>query len=116
MTLAEIESLSDEMEECIENCFEAATVCEHCADECIQLGEEEMSRCIQLCRDVADVTTLHARFMARNSKYHADLAELCAELCEECAEECAQHDHDHCQRCAEVLPRCAESCREMASM
>ena len=74
-----------------------------------------MARCVRLCRDVADVTTMHARWMARNSGSHSDLAELCADLCEACAEECKQHDHEHCQSCAEILPQCVESCREMAS-
>lgn len=103
------------MAECIDNCFEAAQAAEWCADECIGLGDEDMSRCIRLCRDVADVTTLHARFMARNSGYESDLAKTCADLCEECADECEQHDHDHCQTCAEVLRECAETCRTMAS-
>ncbi len=101
------------MQECIDDCLEAAQVCEWCADESAD-GGEGMARCIRLCRDVADIASLHARFMARNSGYSEDLAELCADLCEECAEECEQHDHDHCQACAEILPKCAESCREMA--
>lgn len=115
MTVTEIDHLNDEMAECTNNCLEAAQVCEWCADECIQLGDEGMTRCIQLCRDVADLTTLHARFMARDSAYHAALAELCAEVCEECAAECEQHDHDHCQACVDVLRECADSCRDMAS-
>jgi hypothetical protein len=75
----------------------------------------DMTRCIRLCRDIADHTTLHARYMARDSAYSQNLAEECADLCEECADECEQHDHDHCQVCAEVLRDCAESCRRMAS-
>lgn len=52
------------------------------------MGNEEMARCIELCRDVADVTTLHARMMARDSDDSNDLAETCAELCEEFADSC----------------------------
>lgn len=114
MALA-IQSLTDEMAECVDNCFEAAQACEWCADECTRLGDEEMTRCIELCRDVADLTTLHARFMARDSEFHTDLAAICADICEECADECEQHDHDHCQLCADVVRECAESCRSMAS-
>jgi len=40
-------------------------VTELCANEC--LGSEEMDECARLCRDVADVASLHARFMARDS-------------------------------------------------
>jgi len=46
---------------------------EWCADEC--LGDEEMEECARLCRDVADIASLHARFMARNSNYSKQLAE-----------------------------------------
>lgn len=116
MTVSNTDHLSEEMSQCVENCFAAAEVCEHCADACIEMGDEGMSRCIQLCRDVADVTTLHARFMLRESEHHAQLAAVCADLCEDCADECSQHDEDHCQQCVDVLRRCAESCREMASI
>ena len=111
-TVSQIDRLSDEQEECIENCNEAAQVCEWCADEC--LGDEDMEQCARLCRDVADLASLHARFMARGSGYSSDLAEACANACEDCADECEQHDADHCQTCAEVLRECAEICRDMA--
>ncbi len=113
-TASSIDHLSDEERDCLENCFEAAEVCEWCADECAGEGEE-MAECLRLCRDVADVATLHARFMARDSAYSGHLAETCAEACEACADECDQHDAEHCQVCADVLRECAESCRTMAS-
>ncbi|MFD1647894.1 four-helix bundle copper-binding protein [Haloarchaeobius litoreus] len=112
-TLSKIDHLDDDARECIEICTEAAEACEWCADEC--LGDEEMEACARLCRDVADLTTLHARFMARDSNYSPQLAEACAGACEECAEECGRHDDEHCQVCAEVLTECAESCRNMMS-
>ena len=114
MALTEIDHVSGEMADCIDNCVEVAQACEWCADECASHGEE-MADCLRLCRDVADLATLHTRFMVRESSYNAALAELCADAYEECAEECEQHDHDHCQLCAEVLRKGAESCRHMAS-
>lgn len=112
-TVEKITHLSEAQRECIENCNEAAETSEWCADECI--GEEGMERCVRRCRDVADIASLHARFMARDSEYSGHLAEACAAACEDCAEECKQHDHHHhCQVNAEVLAECAESCRQMA--
>lgn len=115
MALTQIDHVAenDLMAECIDNCLDASQACEWCADEC--LGDESMKECARLCRDVADLTTMHARFMARNSNYSPQLAQACAEACEECAEECERHDAEHCQVCAEVLRDCAETCREMAS-
>lgn len=110
---ADIDRLSSEERDCIKHCNEAAAVCEWCADECI--GEEGMAECIRLCRDVADIASLHGRFMARDSDYSDSLAETCAEVCEACADECETHDHDHCQVCADVLQECARSCREMTA-
>lgn len=116
MALTEIDHVgeNEEMAKCIDDCFEAVQACEWCADECADEGEE-MAECIRLCRDVADLASLHARFMARNSDYSTQLAEACADACEACAEECARHDHEHCQVCADVVSECAESCRNMAT-
>jgi len=107
-TVSKTDRLSDEQRECIENCEEASAVCEWCGDEC--LGDADMEECARLSRDVADLTSLHARFMARDSDYSGQLTAACAA----CAEECSQHDADHCQVCAEVLTDCAETCRQMA--
>jgi hypothetical protein len=115
MALTQIDHVdgNDRMAECIDNCLDAVQACEWCADVC--LGDEKMEECARLCRDVADLTTMHARFMARNSSYSSQLAQVCAKACEECAAECERHDAEHCQVCAEVLRNCAETCREMAS-
>ena len=112
-TVSNIDHLSDDQRDCIENCNEASEVCEWCADEC--LGDSEMEQCARLCRDVADLASLHARLMARDSNYSEQLAQACAGACEECAEECERHEADHCQVCADVLRDCAESCRRMSA-
>ncbi len=116
MALTQIDHVeeNDRVAECIDDCFEAAQASEWCADECAGEGEE-MAECLRLCRDVADVATMHARFMARNSNYSPQLAEACAGACEECAEECERHDAEHCQVTADVLRKCADSCRNMLS-
>ena len=112
-SVSKISSLTHDQCECLENCTEAAQVAEWCADEC--LGDPEMEACARLCRDVADLTTMHARFMARDSAYSNSLAEVCAEACEACAGECKKHRAEHCQVCAKVLQMCAGSCRKMAT-
>ena len=60
--------ISDQMQECIDNCFEAAEVCDSCATSCLAQGNEDLARCINLCRDVSTLATTAALFMSRNSQ------------------------------------------------
>lgn len=113
-TVSKIDHLSDQQRDCIERCQEATEVCEWCSDACVDEGEG-MERCIRLCRDVVDLASLHARFIARDSGYSPELAGICADVCEECADECARHEADHCQVCVDVLRDCADSCRAMSA-
>jgi len=115
MAIQQLQQQDSEMSECIDNCSEAAQAAEMCANACIEAGNEEMADCIRLCRDVADLTSMHARFMSRNSAFHAELASTCADACEACIEECKQFDMEECQTCVAVLEPAAESCRSMAA-
>lgn len=88
------------------------TACETCMTLCL---EEEhahhMVACIQLDRDCADICTLTARFVARNSPHAKHVMRECIEICQACYEECRKHDHEHCQKCAEACLECADACR-----
>lgn len=86
----------------------AAAVCEWCADRCLDEGPE-MARCVRLCHDVADLATVNATFVARDSAFGPDLAVVFASAAEECADECKRHPHDHCRECAAVLARAVDS-------
>lgn len=108
-TVGDVDHLSAQQRDCIDNCLAAVQACEWCADQCV--GDEAMAECARLCRDVADIASLHARFLARNSAYSAQFAESCARACDECAQVCDRHDAAHCRTCVEVLRECAESCR-----
>ena len=106
--------LTERERECLVRCREAAAACERCADESAPHGSE-MVECVRLCRDVADVASLHARALARGSAHREALAGLCATVCEDCADECDRHDHDHCRACVDVLRECAEACEAMVA-
>jgi hypothetical protein len=114
MALTEL-GLREDVEACMDDCFEAAQAAERCADACIATGGPAMERCIQLCRDVADLATLHARMMARGSEHRAEMAAITAEACQTCAGECGDFEVEHCQVAADALRRCAESCRGMST-
>ncbi len=102
------DQLPGEMRVALEDFEKAAEVCDWCADECIDEGPE-MAECIRLCRDVADLGTLNAKLIARDSVFGPELAEVFAHAAEECADECMRHEHAHCQECASVLSRAVDS-------
>lgn len=112
MALTQAPHISGNTAECMNNCTDALQAAEWCANECT--GSEEMERCAKLCRDVAEITAVNIRFMARDSENKDHIHEACAEICEKCAEECEKHDAEHCEVAAEKFRDCAESCREMA--
>jgi hypothetical protein len=91
--------------------------CEHCADACLdEKDPRHMANCIRLDRDCADICTLTARYLARNSARLHSAMELCISICDECHTECALHDAVHCRKCAEVCRQCRDLCREYAAV
>lgn len=99
---------------CIEACDACAAACNHCAASCLKEDNvSDMTKCIELDMDCAELCRLASAFMARNSPFALDLCRLCAQVCDKCAEVCARHDHDHCQDCARACKRCADECRLM---
>jgi hypothetical protein len=105
---------------CVEECFDCAQTCTACADAC--LGEEmltELTRCIRLNLDCADICETTGRALSR--QVGADVAVLptlvqaCAEACRVCGDECERHAdrHEHCRVCAETCRACERSCRDL---
>ncbi len=106
-----------------DTCFECAEACERCVTACILSHDEDskhhdLTLCIQLCRDCADICTLCGRLEARSSQFMKSYMRVCIEACEACATECEKHaDHfAHCKACAETCRKCAEECRSMVAM
>lgn len=106
------DALTEIMRVALHDFVQAATVTEWCADQCLDEGQE-MSECIRLCRDVADIAALNQQFISRDSVFGPELVEVFITAAEACASECARHQHSHCQECAEVLSRAAKSSQEM---
>lgn len=106
--------ISDQMQECIDTCFEVTEVCDWCADQCIEAGNEDLARCIRLCRDAADVANQCARLCSRQSEVYDQYAAVCADICQECLDECQQHDMEATDACVDALERCIDLCRDMA--
>jgi len=95
----------------IEKLLACVLACEYCANACLhEENVKDMSRCIMLDRDCADICSQAARLFQRNSEIAHQYLLICEEICRMCAEECGKHDHGHCQDCAEACRQCAEAC------
>ncbi|WP_299699937.1 four-helix bundle copper-binding protein [uncultured Pontibacter sp.] len=104
---------TNELEHVLIKCI---TACETCATACLQEDDVKMMvRCIMLDRDCADICTITARFVARDSAHAKHVIKECIEICRLCEEECRKHKHDHCQKCADACRECADACEAWMS-
>ena len=105
----------EHFESCIAACNACASECNHCAVSCLfEPQRHELSRCIQLDMDCAEVCRMAASYMARKSELATELCAFCAHVCDVCAEECERHEMAHCRRCAEACRVTAQECRRMS--
>ena len=101
-----------------------AEVCTSCADACLaEPMVEELTRCIRLNQDCADICATTSRLLLRQTATDAALTRemltACATACRLCAEECEKHAnmHEHCRICAEHCRQCVAACeRAMSSV
>jgi hypothetical protein len=95
----------------LNNC---AAECNHCANACLDEQDVKMlSKCIKLDIDCAEICTLTASLLSRDSEHGHHLLKECVEVCNKCAEECEKHaamGMEHCKTCAEACRACADAC------
>lgn len=112
-------NMNEALVRCINECYDCAQTCIACADAC--LGEQsvqELTQCIRLNQDCADVCDATGAVATRRTGSNEDLIrsmlDSCAIACRICAEECERHagEHEHCRICAESCRRCEEACQE----
>lgn len=88
-----------------------------CADACLA-EEMDMTQCVRLCLDTADVCEAAARLGLRrsgsNDQVLREMLDFCARTCDACAAECESHEHEHCRLCAQICRECAQDCRNAA--
>lgn len=109
-------TVSQEMQQCIQNCLDCHSICLNTIAYCLQQGgmHSELVH-IRLLTDCAQICSTSAHFMLRGSNFHARICGACAEVCQACAAECDRMGDDaQMKACANMCRRCAESCRNMA--
>ncbi|MGE5400944.1 MAG: four-helix bundle copper-binding protein [Ignavibacteriales bacterium] len=98
----------------IQTMLECVRTCEMCADACLHEENVKMlSRCIKLDMDCADICTVGARLIQRNSEIAPKFIQMCADVCKMCEEECEKHQdmHKHCKMCADACRKCYNECK-----
>lgn len=92
----------------------AIEVCEFCAEQCIQLGDPNMTECIRLCEDVSELGEVALTLIPRNSRYTQDILRTFEQAAQACAQECGRHMHSHCQECATVLGQTLDTIKQFS--
>ncbi|HCF26386.1 MAG TPA: ferredoxin [Cyanobacteria bacterium UBA11049] len=109
-------TVSEEMQQCIQNCLDCHSICLNTVTYCLQKGGHHAEAAhIRLLTDCAQICGTSADFMLRGSDLHAPICGACAEVCQACADECEKMGDDgQMKACADMCRRCAESCRNMS--
>ena len=108
--------MSEEMQQCIQDCLNCSSICQETLTYCLQQGgrHAEASH-IRLLVDCAEIGQTSANFLLRMSDLHSGVCGVCADVCERCATDCEQfRDDAQMMACADACRRCAQSCRTMA--
>ncbi len=108
--------ITDEMQMCIQNCTLCHQVCEQTLSHCLTKGGRHLEPShLKALIDCAQICTVSADFMSRDSSIHSSVCGACADACLACAKSCDQLADDETMKlCADVCRRCEESCRKMA--
>ena len=93
--------------------LQAIETCEWCADQCIQLADQNMVECIRRCEDVSELGETVLALQPRRSPYAQSVMSTFLQAAQQCAQECSQHSHSHCQECAQVLGQTIEDTQKL---
>lgn len=100
----------DEMKKCIQLCRDCHAMCTQTIAHCLKLGGRHASpEHIRLIVDCAQMCATSADYMLRESPFHDQICRLCAELCKECGKDCQQVAGDD-----QMVKECIEMCRKCA--
>ncbi len=86
--------LSNELRIALEDLNHVAHVAEWCARECATAGPQ-LADCARICHDVSELAEINERFIARDSPFGPELADLFVRTAIEGLPELEQHGHQH---------------------
>ena len=117
---AEIPLSLDDVAAAIDASLTCEQTCTSCSDsDLAEPDVAEMSRCIALCIECADVCGLVARTLSRLAYWDQFVVhrvlQACVRTCTSSAEECDRHAEHHrdCAICARTCRACAKACSDL---
>ena len=105
------QTISREMQECIEACRE----CQKCCAALERSGGVD-SKTIQTAKNCGEICQTCTSFVTGESRFTAEICNLCAQVCKACAAACDKISAGSiAKECAIACRRCAETCRNVNS-
>jgi hypothetical protein len=100
----------DEMKKCIQLCRDCHAMCTQTISHCLKLGGRHAAPDhIRLMEDCAQMCATAADYMLRESPFHDRICRLCSDLCKQCGKDCEQVAGDD-----QMVKQCLEMCRKCA--
>lgn len=101
---------NEEMSKCVQLCRDCHGMCTQTIAHCLKLGGRHATPDhIRLLADCAQMCATTADYMLRESPFHDRTCRLCSDLCKLCAKDC-----DHVAGDDQMIKQCAELCRKCA--
>lgn len=102
--------MDEEMQKCIQLCRDCHAMCTQTIAHCLKLGGRHAApEHIRLFLDCAQICTTTVDYMLRGSAVHDRVCRLCADLCVQCGKDCELVAGDD-----QMVKQCIETCRKCA--
>lgn len=100
----------EEMRKCIQLCRDCHAMCIQTIAHCLKLGGRHATpEHIRLFQDCAQMCTTTVDYMLRESAFHERVCRLCSDLCKQCGKDCEQVAGSD-----QLIKQCIEMCRKCA--
>lgn len=100
----------DEMNKCIQLCRDCHAMCTQTIAHCLKLGGRHATPDhIRLLVDCAQMCATSADYMLRQSPFHDRICRLCSDLCTQCGKDC-----EHVSADDPIVKQCIEMCHKCA--
>jgi len=101
----------DEMTKCIQLCRDCHAMCTQTIAHCLKLGGRHATPDhIRLLADCAQMCATSADYMLRESPFHDRICRLCSDLCTQCGKDC-----EHVSADDQMVKQCIEMCHKCAA-